>query len=158
MVFPRQLDPILFSARFLPLDVCRCRFLFKIVDYFVNIDWMSISAVALVFVSLFLLCMLFVLSWVSIPAFCMLALVLFQSQQCLKCNLNIVQVARKLAMVEADLERAEERAETGESKIVELEEELRVVGNNLKSLEVSEEKVRILTLYLVNKMLTRLMT
>lgn len=32
--------------------------------------------------------------------------------------LNIVwclQVARKLAMVEADLERAEERAETGES-------------------------------------------
>ena len=52
-----------------------------------------------------------------------------------------IQVARKLAMVEADLERAEERAETGESKIVELEEELRVVGNNLKSLEVSEEKV-----------------
>lgn len=30
------------------------------------------------------------------------------------------------------------------SKIVELEEELRVVGNNLKSLEVSEEKVRLL--------------
>ena len=54
---------------------------------------------------------------------------------------DFVQVARKLAMVEADLERAEERAETGESKIVELEEELRVVGNNLKSLEVSEEKV-----------------
>ncbi|XP_011058804.1 PREDICTED: tropomyosin isoform X2 [Acromyrmex echinatior] len=50
------------------------------------------------------------------------------------------EVARKLAMVEADLERAEERAEAGESKIVELEEELRVVGNNLKSLEVSEEK------------------
>ncbi|XP_055613103.1 tropomyosin-like isoform X5 [Uranotaenia lowii] len=43
-------------------------------------------------------------------------------------------------MVEADLERAEERAEAGEGKIVELEEELRVVGNNLKSLEVSEEK------------------
>ena len=61
-------------------------------------------------------------------------------------------------MVEADLERAEERAETGESKIVELEEELRVVGNNLKSLEVSEEKVSTLTLYMVNKMLTRLMT
>jgi tropomyosin-1 len=38
------------------------------------------------------------------------------------------------------LERAEERAEQGDSKIVELEEELRVVGNNLKSLEVSEEK------------------
>ena len=41
---------------------------------------------------------------------------------------------------EADLERAEERAEVGEIKIVELEEELRVVANNLKSLEVSEEK------------------
>merc|ERR1711936_973557 len=39
--------------------------------------------------------------------------------------------ARKLAMVEADLERAEERAETGESKIVELEEAFRVLGNNL---------------------------
>ena len=58
-------------------------------------------------------------------------------------NPPMLQVARKLAMVEADLERAEERAETGESKIVELEEELRVVGNNLKSLEVSEEKVGV---------------
>lgn len=29
------------------------------------------------------------------------------------------------------------------SKIVELEEELRVVGNNLKTLEVSEEKVNL---------------
>ena len=45
-----------------------------------------------------------------------------------------------VVQVEADLERAEERAETGEIKIMELEEELRVVGNNLKSLEVSEEK------------------
>merc|ERR1712045_1114759 len=44
------------------------------------------------------------------------------------------------SMVESDLERAEERADTGETKIIELEEELRVVGNNLKSLEVSEEK------------------
>merc|ERR1712117_802061 len=41
---------------------------------------------------------------------------------------------------ETDLERAEERAENGETKIMELEEELRVVANNLKSLEVSEEK------------------
>jgi hypothetical protein len=37
------------------------------------------------------------------------------------------------------------------SKIVELEEELRVVGNNLKSLEVSEEKVRRLWHYLIWK-------
>merc|ERR1712130_41216 len=42
--------------------------------------------------------------------------------------------------VESELERAEERAETGEMKIIELEEELRVVASNLKSLEVSEEK------------------
>ncbi|KAI5722955.1 hypothetical protein M8J76_016116 [Diaphorina citri] len=42
--------------------------------------------------------------------------------------------------MEQDLERAEERAEHSDAKIVELEEELRVVGNNLKSLEVSEEK------------------
>ena len=61
-------------------------------------------------------------------------------------------------MVEADLERAEERAETGESKIVELEEELRVVGNNLKSLEVSEEKVisnnaSILSIKIINKII-----
>merc|ERR1719369_861034 len=50
------------------------------------------------------------------------------------------EVAKKLSQVEGDLERAEERADTGETKIIELEEELRVVGNNLKSLEVSEEK------------------
>merc|ERR1719278_1750667 len=43
-------------------------------------------------------------------------------------------------MVESDLDRAEERADTGETKIIELEEELRVVANNLKSLVVSEEK------------------
>ena len=59
-------------------------------------------------------------------------------------------------MVEADLERAEERAETGESKIVELEEELRVVGNNLKSLEVSEEKVRIFNFFFPDKNLVQL--
>ncbi|XP_043207013.1 tropomyosin-like isoform X2 [Amphibalanus amphitrite] len=47
------------------------------------------------------------------------------------------EVARNLAVVQDDLEHAE----TGQSKIVELEEELRVVGNNLKSLEVSEEKI-----------------
>merc|ERR1712213_36432 len=50
----------------------------------------------------------------------------------------------RVAILEAQLAQAkliaEEGAETGESKIVELEEELRVVGNNLKSLEVSEEK------------------
>merc|ERR1712184_114257 len=36
--------------------------------------------------------------------------------------------------------KADERADVGETKILELEEELRVVANNLKSLEVAEEK------------------
>merc|ERR1712233_296637 len=49
-------------------------------------------------------------------------------------------VAKKLATCEGDLEKAEERADVGEDKIIELEEELRVVANNLKSLEVAEEK------------------
>merc|ERR1712244_219178 len=52
------------------------------------------------------------------------------------------EVARKLAMVEGDLERGLERAEGGESKIVDLEEELRVIGENLKALEVAEEKAQ----------------
>ncbi len=51
------------------------------------------------------------------------------------------KVARKLAMAEAELERTEERAEASESKAAELEEELKVIGINLKSLEISEEKV-----------------
>merc|ERR1712228_919581 len=46
------------------------------------------------------------------------------------------------AMVEGDLERAEERANAGENKIVDLEEELRVIGENLKALEVAEEKAQ----------------
>merc|ERR1711920_403804 len=50
------------------------------------------------------------------------------------------EVAKKLATCEADLEKAEDRAEVGETKILELEEELRVVANNLKSLEVADEK------------------
>jgi len=47
-----------------------------------------------------------------------------------------------LLMSEAELERTEERAESAESKIKELEEELHVVTNNLRSLEISEDKVR----------------
>ena len=50
-------------------------------------------------------------------------------------------MSKKLQVIETDLERAEERGEMGETKIMELEEELKVVANNLKSLEVSEEKV-----------------
>ena len=51
--------------------------------------------------------------------------------------LHTSQVAKKLATCESELEKAEERADVGETKILELEEELRVVANNLKSLEVN---------------------
>merc|ERR1712105_394109 len=50
------------------------------------------------------------------------------------------EVAKKLAQCESELDKAEERAEVGETKIVDLEEELKVVATNLKSLEVAEEK------------------
>ena len=47
------------------------------------------------------------------------------------------EVARKLATAEANLERTEERADSGEAKNYELEEELKVVGHILKSLKVT---------------------
>merc|ERR1712141_307201 len=52
------------------------------------------------------------------------------------------EAARKLAMAEGDLQRAEDRAHGGENKIVDLEEELRMIGENLKALEVAEEKAQ----------------
>ena len=52
-------------------------------------------------------------------------------------------IARKLGRMETDLERSNERAECGENKIISLEEELKVVGNNLQQLEVSEEKAYV---------------
>ena len=42
--------------------------------------------------------------------------------------------------LESEHQRAMERATMEETKILELEEELRVVGSNLQQLEVSEEK------------------
>merc|ERR1712236_135590 len=47
---------------------------------------------------------------------------------------------KRIAALEKDLKEAREKADTAETKIVDLEEELRVVANNLKSLEVAEEK------------------
>merc|ERR1719510_571378 len=49
-------------------------------------------------------------------------------------------IARKLATMEGELERSNDRCTLGEKKILDLEEELRVVGQNLQQLEVSEEK------------------
>ena len=49
---------------------------------------------------------------------------------------------QKLAICDSELEKAEWRADVSETKITELEEELRVVANHLRSLEVVEEKAK----------------
>merc|ERR1719250_39258 len=49
-------------------------------------------------------------------------------------------IARKLSTLEADAIRGNERAEGAEKKIADIEEELRVVGQILQTLEVGEEK------------------
>jgi len=50
------------------------------------------------------------------------------------------EAQKKMQTAEAALEVNGERADVSEFKIIELEEELKVVANNLKSLEVSEDK------------------
>ena len=49
-------------------------------------------------------------------------------------------ISRKLATLEADAARGNERAEGAEKKIKDIEEELRVVGANMQQLEIGEEK------------------
>lgn len=49
-------------------------------------------------------------------------------------------IYRKHVNLESEAARATERAELEENKIAELEEELKIVGQNLQQLEVSEEK------------------
>jgi len=53
---------------------------------------------------------------------------------------NYDEASKKMNTCEAQLEVDGERADLSEFKIIELEEELKVVANNLKSLEVSEDK------------------
>ncbi|XP_015124574.1 tropomyosin-2-like [Diachasma alloeum] len=50
------------------------------------------------------------------------------------------EISRRLAFVEDQLEATEDRIRCSDAKIVEREDELFIVGNILKSLEVSEEK------------------
>merc|ERR1712173_198337 len=50
------------------------------------------------------------------------------------------EVARKLNMMENDLDKALMKADSSENKIIELEMELKVVGDNMKCMEVREEK------------------
>merc|ERR1719402_60919 len=49
-------------------------------------------------------------------------------------------ISRKLATLEADAVRGNEKAEVAEKKIMDIEEELKVVGANMQLLEMSEEK------------------
>merc|ERR1712106_1305929 len=49
-------------------------------------------------------------------------------------------ISRKLATLEADATRGNERADAAEKKISDIEEELKVVGQNMQTLEVGEEK------------------
>ena len=54
---------------------------------------------------------------------------------------NNEEVARKLVILEGELERAEEHAEVLALKCGDLEEELKNVTNNLKSLEAASENI-----------------
>ena len=49
-------------------------------------------------------------------------------------------ISRKLATMEADSCRGNEKAEVADKKIRDIEEELKVVGANMQQLEMSEEK------------------
>merc|ERR1739848_282153 len=77
----------------------------------------------------------------------------------LRSQRNAEEVARKLAMTQTDFERTTEKAKEAEKKIEDLEEQLNVVGQNMKTLELSEvnalkrheaaeEKIRDLTMNL----------
>ena len=48
------------------------------------------------------------------------------------------EVARKMNMMENDLQKALNRADNSEDKIIEFEMELKVVGDNMKAMEVSK--------------------
>merc|ERR1711862_957717 len=50
------------------------------------------------------------------------------------------ELSRKLGVQEAELKRAVERAELAEAKLKSIEEELQMVGENMKQLELSAEK------------------
>merc|ERR1711921_64912 len=76
-----------------------------------------------------------------------------------KSTRNAEEVSRKLAMTQVEFDRTTDKAKEAEQKIDELEEQLNVVGQNMKTLELSEtnalkrheeaeEKIRDLTLNL----------
>ena len=53
---------------------------------------------------------------------------------------NYGEIARRLGVMEEELRRAIERADLADQKNISLEEQLRNVGENMKALEVAEEK------------------
>ena len=50
------------------------------------------------------------------------------------------ELSRRLGVMEEELKRAEDRANNGQRKLEDIDNELKVVGENMKQLEVSEEK------------------
>merc|ERR1711920_946798 len=48
------------------------------------------------------------------------------------------EISRKLAMTQVELDRTVEKAVEAEAKIQELEEQMNIVGQNMKTLELSE--------------------
>merc|ERR550539_2087710 len=53
---------------------------------------------------------------------------------------NLDELTRKLGVQEEELKRAIERAELAEGKLRDVEQELQMVGENMKQLELSAEK------------------
>ena len=57
----------------------------------------------------------------------------FNSDIAEKSDKSYAEVAHNLSVVEVELEKAEERCEMAESKSTELEEELKILANNLRT-------------------------
>jgi len=53
------------------------------------------------------------------------------------------EILRRLGVMEEELKRSEERADSCQRKVASVDEELKVVGENMKQLEVAEEKALI---------------
>merc|ERR1712008_569623 len=52
------------------------------------------------------------------------------------------ELSNKLGVQEAELKRANERAELAEGKLKDVEQELEAIGENMKQLEISAEKAQ----------------
>merc|ERR1712106_966408 len=53
---------------------------------------------------------------------------------------EIDEISRRLGVMEEELKRAEERADNCHRKVASIDDELKIVGENMKQLEVEEEK------------------